>query len=153
MLRLELYTLYISRDYSTRDFKKDLKFVMEQTGILGKPFLLFIEDHHIVKSEFLELLNSLIASGEVPGLFTPEEVEQLFSSSGIGDEIRRENYGKSLYECFLMRLKFNLRIVLSLDHSHPKFSQNCASNPSLYNKCSIIWFDTWSKESMAEIIN
>jgi dynein heavy chain 2 len=29
MLRLELYTPYINREYSTREFKKDLKFIME----------------------------------------------------------------------------------------------------------------------------
>jgi len=32
--------------------------------------VLLIEEHHLVKSEFLEILNSLISSGEIPGLFT-----------------------------------------------------------------------------------
>jgi dynein heavy chain 2 len=40
---------------------------------------LLIEDHQIIKGEFLEYLNSLISAGEVPGLYTPEELEPLLS--------------------------------------------------------------------------
>jgi dynein heavy chain 2 len=38
---------------------------------------LFIEDHQLLDGEFLEYLNSLISAGEVPGLYTPEELEPL----------------------------------------------------------------------------
>ena len=31
-----------------------------------------------MKSELLEIVNSLISSGEIPGLYTIDEVEQLF---------------------------------------------------------------------------
>lgn len=33
-----------------------------------------------MKPEFLELLNSLISSGEIPGLYSQDEVEHLFQS-------------------------------------------------------------------------
>ena len=39
--------------------------------------MLYVEDHQILTSEFLELLNSLISAGEVPGLYSPEELEPL----------------------------------------------------------------------------
>ncbi len=43
---------------------------LEIAAIQNKPVLLLIEDHNLVKSEFLELLNSLISSGEIPGLYS-----------------------------------------------------------------------------------
>ena len=45
------------------------------------------EDHHVRKSEFLELLNSLISSGEIPGLYAPDEIDRIFTSP---EEVRRE---------------------------------------------------------------
>jgi len=42
--------------------------------------VLFIEDHQILQDEFLEYLNSLISAGEVPGLYTPQELEPIYTS-------------------------------------------------------------------------
>jgi len=50
-----------------------------------------------VKSEFLEFLNSIISSGEIPGLYTMDEIDHVFQNP---EELRRDNYGKSLYDIF-----------------------------------------------------
>jgi dynein heavy chain 2 len=79
MLNMSFFSPNISRDYSMKEFKRDLKVVLQQAGIEAQKVCLLIEDHHIIKSEFLEYLNSLISAGEVPGLYTPEELEPLLS--------------------------------------------------------------------------
>ena len=102
MLRLEIVSPSTSRDYSIREFKKELKVFLEQAAGQNKKMVLFIEDHNLVKGEFLELLNSLISSGEIPGLFSIEEIDKLFQNP---EEIRRDFYGKTLYEAFCQRVK------------------------------------------------
>ncbi len=111
--------------------------------------MLLIEDHNLVRGEFLELLNSLISCGEIPGLFAPEEVEHIFSNP---EDVRREHYGMTLYEAFCSRVRANVRIVLSLDHKQENFAANCAANPALFTRCSVVWLESWSRESMAEIV-
>ncbi|KAL4440929.1 hypothetical protein ABPG74_009342 [Tetrahymena malaccensis] len=149
MLRMEIVSPSTSRDYSTREFKKELKVFLEKAAAQNKQVILYIEDHHLVKSEFLELLNSLISSGEIPGLFTQDEVDHSFQNA---DEVRRENYGRSLYDIFCMRVRQNLRVVLSMDHSEETFASNCASNPAFFTKCTVVWLNNWSKESMSVIM-
>ena len=149
MLRLQLFSPMMTKDYSVRDFKKDLKAALENAAVLGKPTLLFVEDHNITKKEFLEMLNSLLSSGEIPGLYRQEEIDSLFGSNA--DDVRRENYGKSLYECFVARTQANLRIVLNFDCTHPDFGSNTASNPALFSRCNIIWLENWCKESYQAI--
>lgn len=151
MLGYEILTPSITKEYSIRDFRKELKHFLEIAGVGNKPCLLFLEDHQLIHSEFLELINSLISSGEIPGLFKQEEVEHLLANAA--EEIRQENYGKTLYESFCIRVQNNLHIVLSLDNTHEKFASNCASNPALFTKCEIIWLETWSKDSMLSIIS
>lgn len=51
----------------------------------------------------------------------------------------------------MSRVKRNLSIVMSLDYSHPKFVQNCASNPALFSKCNIIWCEGWSKDALHNV--
>jgi len=52
---------------------------MQTAGIEGQQVVLLIEDHQFVDPQFLELTNSLLSAGEVPGLYTPEELEPLLA--------------------------------------------------------------------------
>ena len=76
---MEFFSPNINRDYSMKEFKRDLKFVLQKAGIVAQKTCLFIEDHQLVQNSFLEYLNSLISAGEVPGLYTPEELEPLLA--------------------------------------------------------------------------
>ena len=67
MLRYELVTPSITKDYSVREFKKELKVFIEKATAQNKQIVLLIEDYQLIQNEFLELMNSLISSGEVPG--------------------------------------------------------------------------------------
>lgn len=53
--------------------------VMQLAGIEGEQVVLLLEDHQFVEPQFLEMINSLLSSGEVPGLYSPEELEPLLS--------------------------------------------------------------------------
>jgi len=82
-------------------------------------------------------------------LYSPEELEPILST--LHDELRNQYEVKTTFELFVRRVQKNLSIVVSLDNSHPQFLQHCASNPALYNKCSIIWHEGWSREAMRQV--
>mmetsp|Transcript_23934 Transcript_23934/g.36617 ORF Transcript_23934/g.36617 Transcript_23934/m.36617 type:complete len:445 (+) Transcript_23934:7216-8550(+) len=149
ILNIEFFSPNIGREYDMKEFKRDLKTVLQRTGIEATRVCLFIEDHHLLKSEFLEYLNSLISAGEVPGLYTPEELEPLLAQ--LKEEMSSQYEYRTTFEYFVSRVKKNLSIVLSLDYTHPKFISNCAQNPALFSKCSIIWCEGWSKESLLTV--
>ena len=52
---------------------------MQTAGIEGEQVVLLLEDHQFVEGTFLELVNSLLSAGEVPGLYTPEELDPLLA--------------------------------------------------------------------------
>ena len=92
------------------------------------------------------MINSLIVSGEVPGLFTLDEIDRMPAS----EDLKRDAIGKSLQEVFCERVSKNLKIVLSLDNRKEGFFEMCASNPALYS-CNIIWFDNLNSSSLRSI--
>jgi dynein heavy chain 2 len=146
LLNMEFFTPSISRDYSMKEFKRDLKEVLLKAGVEATRTCLFIEDHQLLQDEFLEYLNSLISAGEVPGLYSPEELEPVLAQ--LKDEMSSQYEYKTTFELFVSRIKKNLSIVMSLDYSHPKFVQNCASNPALFSQCNVIWCEGWTKEAL-----
>lgn len=91
----------------------------------------------------------MISAGEVPGLYTPEELEPLLAQ--LKDEMQSQYEYKTTFEFFVSRVKRNLSIALSLNYQHTKFFSYCASNPALISKCNIIWSEGWSKDSLIQV--
>ena len=52
---------------------------MQQAGIEDEQVVLVLEDHQFEGTDFLELINSLLSAGEIPGLYTPEELEPVLA--------------------------------------------------------------------------
>ncbi|XP_071951365.1 cytoplasmic dynein 2 heavy chain 1-like isoform X2 [Antedon mediterranea] len=149
MHRAQLYTPKMSRNYGMKQFKNDLKNVMQLTGIEGEQVVLLMEDHQFVHAQFLEMINSLLSSGEVPGLYTPEELEPLLAP--IRDRASEEGFRGALSNYYASRIQINLHIVLIMDCANPLFAVNCKSNPALYKRCSVQWMEGWSRKSMEKI--
>ena len=120
--------------------------IIENVVNENKKQIFLLEDHNFGKPEFIEMINSLIVSGEVPGLFTLDEIDRMPAS----EDLKRDAIGKSLQEVFCERVSKNLKIVLSLDNRKEGFFEMCASNPALYS-CNIIWFDNLNSSSLRSI--
>ncbi|XP_071781183.2 cytoplasmic dynein 2 heavy chain 1 [Centroberyx gerrardi] len=144
-----LCTPKISRGYTLKHFNNDLKMVMQLAGLEGQQVVLLLEDYQFVHPAFLEMVNSLLSSGEVPGLYTPEELEPLLSS--LKDAASQDGFTGPLYNYFSYRIQQNLHIVLIMDCTNSNFTINCESNPALYRKCSVQWMEGWSESSMKKI--
>ena len=71
---------------------------MAQAGVEDQQVILLLEDHHFVEPQFLELVNSLLSSGEVPGLYTPEELEPLLAP--LRDQASEEGFRGTLANYF-----------------------------------------------------
>ncbi|XP_069942834.1 cytoplasmic dynein 2 heavy chain 1 isoform X1 [Cherax quadricarinatus] len=139
----------MSLGYDIKNFKNDLKQVMQSAGVDGEQVLLLLEDHHLVTSDFLEIINSLLMAGEVPGLYTPEELDPLLMP--LRDQAAHEGFRGSHYAYFASRVMKNLHIALIMDSSNQEFSVQCESNPALYKQCSVLWMEGWAQETMIQI--
>lgn len=149
MLGFELRTLAVSRDYGTKQFNEDIKSVMQATGVAGQHTVLLVEDFQIVNEYILEVINSLLSSGEVPGLYTHEELEPLLGP--LREEMREEGTFRTPYEFFVSRVKKNLHIVLLMDPGHPRMLYRCESNPALYSQCAVLWIGEWRNTTLRVI--
>uniref|UniRef100_A0A8C9YPH8 Cytoplasmic dynein 2 heavy chain 1 n=1 Tax=Sander lucioperca TaxID=283035 RepID=A0A8C9YPH8_SANLU len=144
-----LFTPQISRGYTLKHFSNHLKTVIQLAGLEGQQAVLLLEDYQFVHPAFLEMVNSLLSSGEVPGLYTPEELEPLLAS--LKDAASQDGFTGPLYNYFSHRIQQNLHIVLIMDCSNSSFTINCESNPAFYRKCSVQWMEGWSESSMKKI--
>jgi len=149
LLRLTVATPHLSKKYDSKAFRNELKEWLKSAGVEGKQMLLYIEDHHLVESSILEDINSLLSSGEVAGLFTPQEMEPMLAP--LKEAFVASGMYRNLAEFFTARVRSNMHIVLSMDPNHPMFASRCESNPALFTRCTCLWLGRWSRMGMVEV--
>eukprot|EP00760_Papus_ankaliazontas_P016261 PhM_4_TR16775/c0_g1_i1/m.22691/K10414/DYNC2H, DNCH2; dynein heavy chain 2, cytosolic len=145
-LGIALKTLNMSLSYDQRSFRADLREVIMKAGIENSSVALLLEDHNIVDTSFLEMVNSLIASGEVPGLFTHEELEPMLGP--IKEDALQEGFMGSTYDYFVTRVQRNLHIIVLMDNRSASYELRCQSNPALFTRCQVAWMGTWTTDGM-----
>ncbi len=149
MLGYEFFTPAVSRDYGPKQFIADAKLVSQIAGIKGEHVTLFLEDFQFTSDSMLEMVNSLLSSGEIPGMYTHEELDPLLAP--IKELMREEGTFRTPYEFYVSRVRKYLHVVLCMDPGHPKFLYRCESNPALYSQCAVQWIGEWRPASLKEI--
>ena len=149
MHHMEIFTPHISRNYGIKQFKTELKSIMLKSGIEGIEVVLLIEDHQLVHPSFLELINSLLSAGEVPGLFSPEELDPVLVS--LRDQMSQDGFRGTIFSYFSNCVKKNIHVVLIMDSTADSFVPYCEANPAFYTCCSFQSMEKWSKPSMLRI--
>ena len=109
-------------------------------------------DTQIVYESFLEDINNLLNSGEIPNLFPPDE------KIGICDEIadRARAVGKGnnrdeIYAFFVSQCRERLHIVLNFSPVGDQFRNRCRQFPSVINCCTIDWYNAWPAEALYSV--
>lgn len=151
MRGMSLVSPAVGRSYGVKTFFADLKGVLATAGVAGEDVVLYLEDHHFADGEVLESVNSLLASGEVPGLYSHEELEPLLAP--LKEQIGEAGFAfRSPYEFFLHRIRRHLHVAVGMDPSHPDFLPRCERNPALYTRCALVWMGSWRRASVQEAV-
>lgn len=107
----------------------------------------------MLDSAFLERMNSLLASGEVPGLFEGADWQMLMDE--CKQAANRDNVSLSkeeeFYKRFCKMVQNNLHIVFTMNPSNEDFDNRNETAPALYNRCVIDWFGEWSSVALYQV--
>ena len=139
--------------------------VLQSAGVEGEQCILLMEDYQFMEGTFVELINSLLSAGEVPGLYTPDEMESILSP--LREDSSQEGFRGTMVQYFAQSkletpievyflsfagVKTNLHIVLVMDFTRPTFTSACQSNPGFFKECAVQWMEGWSERSMLRVI-
>ena len=146
----QIFQVEISRNYTYDNWHDDLKKVFKTAGS-GKPTIFLFSDTQIQKESFLEDINNILNSGEVPNLYQPDEKQELIEMV----RVEARNLGRvpdgnptALFAFFVERCRENLHVVLCMSPVGEAFRVRLRKFPSLVNCCTIDWFKDWPKDAL-----
>ena len=150
---LTVFQIKAGRNYGVADFDADLRGIMKRAGCKGEKICFIFDESNVLGPAFLERMNALLASGEVPGLFEGDEYISLLNTAR--EHMLRDVKGieteEEIYKAFIKGVQRNLHVVFTMNPLSPDFSNRAASSPALYNRCVIDWFGDWSREGLFQV--
>ena len=134
------------------EFREDLKNLMRSCGGgAGKLTSFIFTDNSIKEEAFLEDINNILNTGEVPNIFPiDEKVVVQDSVRKIAKEENRcpEGTPAQLFSYFVERCKKNLHIVMCFSPIGDSVRNRVRNFPSLVNCTTIDWFSEWPKDAL-----
>ncbi|XP_057342987.1 dynein axonemal heavy chain 3 isoform X2 [Manis pentadactyla] len=146
-----LYQIEITKNYSGHDWREDLKKIMLQVGVATKSTVFLFADNQIRDESFIEDINMLLNTGDVPNIFPADEKADLvekMQTAARTEGKKIEITPLSMYNFFIERVKKNLHIVLAMSPVGDAFRNRLRMFPSLINCCTIDWFQSWPTDAL-----
>lgn len=96
-------------------FPADLKRLYRTAGVENKPTIFLFNDTQVVDETFLEDINNILSSGEVPNLYKADEFEEVRTE--LADAAKKDGIQdtpESMFAYFIERVRTNLHVVLCM---------------------------------------
>ncbi|CAC9696072.1 dynein heavy chain, putative [Plasmodium sp. DRC-Itaito] len=148
---LSVFQIRAGRNYTTESFEADLRHIMKRAGIKEEKITFIFDESNVLGPAFLERMNALLASGEVPGLFEGDNYITLINEC---KSAYRSNIGldeSDIFKKFTKQVQQNLHIVFTMNPANPDFSNRQATSPALFNRCVIDWFGDWPYSALLQV--
>jgi dynein axonemal heavy chain len=147
-----IFTVNPKKGYRQCDFYDDLKTLYRRTGVDCQPTVFLFSDTQLVRESFLEDINNILSSGEVPGLFPAEELAPILEE--LRPDASREGRSTTsdgLFAYFIERVRSNLHMIMCMSPVGSQFRDRLRMYPALVNCTTIDWFDDWPEDALLEV--
>ncbi|CAH2055605.1 unnamed protein product, partial [Iphiclides podalirius] len=142
----------ITRSYGMSEWRDDIKSTMIKAGGENKGIVFLFSDAQIKMESFLEDLNNVLSSGDVPNIYEAEDLDRVYllvrqATMEQGLAPTKTN----LFSCYQRRVRSNLHVVIVMSPVGEIFRARLRQFPSLVNCCTIDWFSEWPKTALESV--
>jgi len=150
---LTVFQIKVHNKYSAEDFNEDLRQVLRRSGCKDEKICFILDESNVMDSGFLERMNTLLANGEVPGLFEGDEHTNLMTQCKEGAQRQglMLDTNEELYKWFTTQVMKNLHVVFTMNPSSDGLKDRAATSPALFNRCVLNWFGDWSDSAFFQV--
>ena len=147
-----VFQIEITKNYRVLEWREDLKTVLKIAGYEMKPVVFLFVDTQITDEIFLENVNNILSSGEVPNLLEDSDLGTVYDKmTPLVQQAGLPASKTNLYAMFLKMCKKYLHIVMCMSPLGEEYRTRIRQFPSLINCTTIDWFSPWPAEALSAV--
>lgn len=150
---LDVFQITMKPNYVLNDFKTDLNNLYRRAALKGLACVFLLSDAQITDEHFLVYLNDYLSSGEIFGLFTDDEVEEILQH--LRSEAKLQGYQESkenIWKYFIDKVRRNLKIVMCFSPVGNTLRIRARRFPALFSGTIIDWFHSWPRDALYSVV-
>ncbi|KAL3286288.1 hypothetical protein HHI36_000797 [Cryptolaemus montrouzieri] len=154
IFQLKLFQPEITKNYGLNEWRDDIKKVLKESGGAGRNCTFLISEGQIKEEVFLQDIDCLLNSGEVPNIYQIDEKQEILDMVRLAAQGGNRNLDISaltIFFFFTKRCREKLHILLCFSPVGTTFRNRLRLFPSLINCCTIDWFDQWPETALQEV--
>ncbi|XP_078011950.1 dynein axonemal heavy chain 17 isoform X1 [Phascolarctos cinereus] len=149
---LDVFQITLKKGYAIPDLKLDLAAQYIKSAVKNVPTVFLMTDSQVAEEQFLVLINDLLASGEIPGLFQDDEIENIITSmrpqiKGLGIPDTQEN----CWKFFIDKVRRQLKVILCFSPVGSTLRVRARKFPAVVNCTAINWFHEWPEDALVSV--
>uniref|UniRef100_A0A667HA36 Dynein axonemal heavy chain 9 n=1 Tax=Lynx canadensis TaxID=61383 RepID=A0A667HA36_LYNCA len=149
---MDVFQITPWRGYQIADFKMDLASLCLKAGVKGLSTVFLMTDAQVADEKFLVLINDLLASGEIPDLYSDDDVENIINN--VRNEVKSQGLVDNRGNCwkfFIDRVRRQLKVTLCFSPVGNKLRVRSRKFPAIVNCTAIDWFHEWPRQALESV--
>ncbi|XP_066527086.1 dynein axonemal heavy chain 1 [Hoplias malabaricus] len=148
----ECFQIELSKNYGVAEWKEDIKNIMMKAGLQNVHITFLFVDTQIKNESFLEDINNILNSGDVPNLYSGDEQERILTAmKPVVQDMGQQPTKANLMAAYIKRVRNNIHTVLCMSPIGEVFRARLRQFPSLVTCCTIDWFSAWPHEALQSV--
>ena len=152
--RARCFQITLTKQYNVNALMDDIRLLYQSAGHKREPTVFLFTESEIKDEVFLETINSILSTGEVPGLFAKDEMMAMTADlrpDFVRERPDLEETPGNLRQYFIDCVRDNLHIVLCMSPLNPNFPVRARKFPSLVSSPTVDWFLPWPEDALVEV--
>jgi dynein heavy chain len=152
--RASCFQITLTKTYGKNSFLEDMQNLYKSAGHQCKPTTFLFTESEIKDEVFLEFINSVLLTGEIPGLFAKDEIMAMtadlrtrFLKERPGIEDTQDN----LKQYFTDKVRDNLHLMICMSPMSAKFPLRARKFPGVFSCPTIDWFLPWPADALVAL--
>lgn len=148
------FQITLTKQYNKNTFLEDMQVLYKSSGHLRKPTTFLFTESEIKDEVFLEYINSILLTGDIPGLFAKDEIMAITAdlrNSFIKERPGMDETQDNLKQYFIDKVRDNLHLMICMSPMNAKFPVRARKFPGIISCPTIDWFLPWPADALVAL--
>lgn len=110
-----LFQIELTKTYGSSDFRDDIKTTMLDAGLNKRETVFLFSDTQIKSESFLEDINNILNSGDVPNIYQIDELDKIYQGmKGLVQELGLTATKSNLFATYQKEVRTNMHTVITM---------------------------------------